>query len=162
MTDQNSTAKIKYSIRKATSSDAQALLDLIVAHAEYEKEDFRTEGKLEALKKCLDTSPAPFNSILIESDGEVRGYCNYMVQYDSWAMAPHMLLDALYLKPELRGSGIGMEIMNFIRDEALKAECKTVRWQTPVFNERGINFYKKLDTLSGTKMFFTWDICKQK
>lgn len=162
MKDQNFSTKKKYSMRPATPADAQILLDLIVAHADYEREDFPTEGKLDALKKCLELNPPPFNSMLIESDGEVRGYCNYMVQYDSWAMAPHMLLDALYLKPELRGGGIGMEIMNFLRDEALKAGCKTVRWQTPVFNERGINFYKKLDTLSGTKMFFTWDICKQK
>ena len=149
----------KHVIRKATPADAQVLLDLIIAHADYEKENFQSEGKLEALKKCLATTPQPFECILVECDGEVRGYCNYLVQYDSWACAPHMLLDALYLKPELRGQGVGMEIMNLVREAARAAECKTVRWQTPVFNEMGINFYKKLnDTISGTKMFFTWDI----
>ncbi|CAN5582163.1 GNAT family N-acetyltransferase [soil metagenome] len=148
----------KHAIRKATPADAPVLLDLIVAHADYEKENFPTEGKLEALKKCLATTPQPFECILVVTDGEVRGYCNYLVQYDSWACAPHMLLDALYLKPELRGQGIGMEIMNLVKEAAHAAECKTVRWQTPVFNEMGINFYKKLNTISGTKMFFTWDI----
>ncbi|HEY9734439.1 MAG TPA: GNAT family N-acetyltransferase [Drouetiella sp.] len=150
--------KGQYLIRKATPEDAQVLLDLIVAHAEYEREDFPTEGKLEAIKIALSATPQPFESILIESDGEVRGYCNYLVQYDTWALAPHMLLDALFLKPEMRGQGIGMEIMNFIRAQARQAGCKTVRWQTPVFNEMGINFYKKLNTVSGTKMFFTWDV----
>lgn len=158
MTETNQATAKKHSIRKATSADAQVLLDLIVAHADYEKEDFSTEGKLDALKKCLSTNPQPFECILVESDGEVRGYCNYLVQYDSWACAPHMLLDALYLKPELRGRGIGMEIMNLVRDAARAADCRTVRWQTPVFNEMGINFYKKLNTVSGTKMFFTWDV----
>ena len=149
---------MQHTIRKATPADAQILLELIVAHAEYEKETFPTEGKLEALKRCLASDPQPFECILVESDGEVRGYCNYLVQYDSWACAPHMLLDALYLKPELRGQGVGMEIMNLVRDAAKAADCKTVRWQTPVFNEMGINFYKKLNPISGTKMFFTWDV----
>lgn len=158
MKEQTSATTNKHSIRKATPADAQVLLDLIVAHADYEQEEFSTEGKLEVLKKCLESNPQPFESILVESDGEVRGYCNFMVQYDSWALAPHLLLDALYLKPEMRGQGIGMEIMNLLREEARKAGCKTVRWQTPVFNEMGINFYKKLNTLSGTKMFFTWDV----
>ncbi len=146
-------------IRKATAADASVLLELFIAHADYEKEEFQTEGKLEALKRCLSSNPQPFECILVEHDGEVRGYCNYLVQYDSWACAPHMLLDALYLKPELRGHGVGMEIMNIVKAAAKAAECKTVRWQTPVFNEMGINFYKKLNnTISGTKMFFTWDV----
>lgn len=146
-------------IRKATPADAPVLLELFIAHADYEKEVFETEGKLEALTACLSSSPQPFECILVEHDGEVRGYCNYLVQYDSWACAPHMLLDALYLKPELRGHGVGMEIMNIVKEAAKAAECKTVRWQTPVFNEMGINFYKKLsNTISGTKMFFTWEV----
>lgn len=148
-----------HSIRKATPADAQILLDLFVAHANYEKEEFATEGKLQAIEKCLSSNPQPFECIVVEHDGEVRGYCNYLVQYDSWACAPHMLLDALYLKPELRGHGVGMEIMNLVKEAAKAAECKTVRWQTPVFNEMGINFYKKLNnTISGTKMFFTWEV----
>jgi GNAT superfamily N-acetyltransferase len=114
-------ASNEHLIRKATPEDAQILLDLIVAHAEYEREDFPVEGKVEAIRNALSTSPQPFESILVESDGAVRGYCNYLVQYDTWAVAPHMLLDALFLQPELRGKGIGMEIMNFIRDEARKA-----------------------------------------
>lgn len=145
-------------IRKATVDDAEVLLDLIVEHVEYEREKYSTEGKLELLVRCLRTDPPPFQSLLIESDGAVLGYCNYLVQFDSWAMTPHLTLDALYLKPELRGKGIGMEIMSLLRAEAKSAHCTTVRWQTPVFNELGINFYKKLDTLSGTKMFFTWDV----
>lgn len=158
MNKQDARTQKKHLIRKATPEDARVLLDLIVAHAEYEREDFPVEGKEEAIRSALSTSPQPFESILVESDGAVRGYCNYLVQYDTWAVAPHMLLDALFLQPELRGKGIGMEIMNFIRDEARKAGCNTVRWQTPVFNEMGINFYKKLNTISGTKMFFTWDV----
>lgn len=159
MTEKNYATAKKHSIRKATPTDAPVLLDLFIAHAEYEQEDLQTEGKLEALQKCLSSNPQPFECILVESDGEVRGYCNYFVQYDSWACASHMLLDALYLKPELRGQGIGTEIMNIVKEAAQAAECKTVRWQTPVFNETGINFYKKLsNTISGTKMFFTWDV----
>jgi GNAT superfamily N-acetyltransferase len=149
---------MKHSIRKANLEDAQILLDLIVEHAAYERENFATDGKFEALKKCLESNPQPFECILIESEAEVKGYCNYLVQFDSWACAPHMLLDALYLKPELRGQGIGMEIMNIVKEKAKDAGCKTVRWQTPVFNELGINFYKKLNTVSGTKMFFTWNV----
>ncbi|HEY9677859.1 MAG TPA: GNAT family N-acetyltransferase [Drouetiella sp.] len=152
------TTSKNYLIRKATAGDAQVLLDLIVEHADYEKEVFPSEGKLEAIEDCLKRNPCPFNSLLVESEGAVRGYCNYFVQFDSWALAPHMLLDALYLRPELRGQGIGMEIMNIVKAEAKAADCKTVRWQTPVFNELGIKFYKKLNTQSGTKMFFTWDV----
>lgn len=156
---QNAVREKTHRIRKATPADAQVLLDLFIAHADYEKEVFETEGKLEAIERCLTSNPQPFECVLVELDGEVRGYCNYFVQYDSWACAPHMLLDALYLKPELRGQGVGMEIMNIVREAAQAAECKTVRWQTPVFNEMGINFYKKLNnTISGTKMFFTWNV----
>src|SRR6185437_7990902 len=84
-----------HSFRKATADDAQVLLDLIVEHAEYEHEVFSTEGKVEAIQKCLQADPPTFNCLLVEHDGKVDGYCNYFVQFDSWALAPHMLLDAL-------------------------------------------------------------------
>jgi GNAT superfamily N-acetyltransferase len=147
-----------HSIRKAIPDDAQVLLDLFIEHAAYEQEEFSIEGKLEALQNCLSSRLPPFECILVESDGEVKGYCNYIVQFDSWACASHMLLDALYLKPELRGKGIGIEIMNIVKEEAKASDCRMVCWRTPVFNELGINFYKKLHAVGTTKMFFTWDV----
>lgn len=147
-----------HTFRNATADDAQVLLDLIVEHADYERETFSRAGKVEALQKCLSANPPLFNCLLVEQDGKVGGYCNYFVQFDSWALTPHMLLDALYLRPELRGQGIGTEIMNMVKAEAQQSGCTSVRWQTPVFNEIGINFYKKLNTTSGSKMFFTWDV----
>jgi len=147
-----------YSIRPATAEDAAEMVELMAEHAVYERDVFERDGKVERVRDCLASAPPPFQSLVVESNGRLSGYCCYFFSFDSWTCRKHVVLDAMYLRPEARGVGVGVEIMERLRAAAVEAGCDSVRWQTPLFNELGIRFYERLRASSTTKMFFTWKV----
>ena len=55
----------------------------------------------------------------------------------------------------MRGLGLGEQLMNRIKCEARELGCNSVQWQTPVFNEGAIRFYKRIGAKSQSKERFT-------
>lgn len=139
-------------------ADAEAVLNLMIEHAAYEKEHFTTDGKLALLTEQLGSNKRKFDCLVVESGGSIKGYSTFFPVFDSWACADFLLLDALFLQPDLRGLGIGAAFMTLVRKRAKELDCNSVRWQTPVFNELGIAFYTKLKAVGTNKMFFHWDV----
>ncbi len=147
-----------YLIRNATVDDAEAVLGLMVEHAAYEKEAFTTDGKLAMLIEQLSSAQRKFECLVVEVNGSVQGYSTFFPVFDSWACADFLLLDALFLQPQLRGLGAGAAFMTLVKERARALNCATVRWQTPVFNELGIGFYTKIKADGTNKMFFHWNV----
>ena len=141
-------------IRLAVPSDAEALVQLIVEHAKFEKEAYSPDGKLEKIRMCLAAEDQPFTCLVVETADGVQGYCAFMSQYDSWYGEPHMSIDALFLREHLRGASIGKALMEKVKDEARRLGYSTVRLMTPSDNTGAIKFYEKLGGQSASKLWF--------
>ncbi len=53
-----------------------------------------------------------------------------------------------------RGYGIGVQIMDKIKEESQKMGCNLIQWQTPDFNTGAIRFYKRIGATSKFKERF--------
>lgn len=133
-------------------------MSLCQAHARYEQADFGASPKLGLLGQYLFAPDAPLTCLLVESEGEVWGYATLMKQFSTWDATFYIYLDCLFLREGLRGKGLGKQLMNIIKKYAQSLGCSQVQWQTPVFNERAIQFYQKLGAESKTKERYTWEI----
>ncbi|MFP4090114.1 MAG: GNAT family N-acetyltransferase [Cyclobacteriaceae bacterium] len=58
--------------------------------------------------------------------------------------APFLYLDCLYLEEDYRGWGIGEAMIKKLQVIAKEKACVNMQWQTPVFNQGAIRFYKKI------------------
>ena len=148
----------QHNIRLATPSDAERLVELIVEHAQFENEAYSPDGKLEKIRACLASVPAPFNCLVVDTENGVQGYCTYMSQYDSWYGEPHMSVDALFLRESLRGASIGKALMQRVKDEAQRLGYKSVRLITPSDNTSAIKFYERLGGEPASKLWFWFQL----
>lgn len=142
-------------IRLAKSEDLPQLIDLVAAHAAYEKwDDFRKEGKQAALEQLMFGAIPHIQCLVVEENGKLTGYTAFSKQYSMWEAMPYYYMDCLYLDSATRGKGIGAQLMLKIKEIAHNDGCNLIQWQTPSFNVRAINFYKRMGAVGKKKERF--------
>jgi GNAT superfamily N-acetyltransferase len=145
-----------YQIRDIREDEMDSLMELIAAHAAYEKADYTPEGnKKERLYEAIFNEPCRLKCWVVEYDGKISGFCSFTTDYSTWEAGYYLNMDCLYLNEEIRGFGIGAAIIKRLRHIAKENNCCSVQWHTPLWNLRGINFYNKTGASSGEKMRFT-------
>ncbi|WP_148639138.1 GNAT family N-acetyltransferase [Aquimarina longa] len=95
---------------------------------------------------------------MIEESKEIIGYTTFMKQFSTWDANFYIYLDCLFIKEKARGKGLGMFIMERVKEYAKSKNCKIIQWQTPDFNQKTINFYQKLGAVSKSKERFFWNV----
>ncbi len=149
---------MEYIIRPAALSDMAELMELIAAHADYERAAFSSEGKKQRLIRAIFESPVRLFCEVVEENKKLIGYVSYTYDYSTWQAAEYMYMDCLYLREEARGKGIGGKIMQKLQEIARRRGCVNIQWQTPEFNTPAIGFYKKTGASDLSKVRFTYTL----
>ncbi len=149
---------MKYTIRRARLEDLDRIVSLCADHAAYEKAAYSPAGKRAALQQHLFNNPEHMVCLVVVDSADLAvGYAFVTKDYSIWNAAHYAHMDCLYFDPPVRGAGIGKKIMEAIKLVAKEWGCSEVQWQTPVFNARGINFYRQLEnTEEKEKIRFFW------
>lgn len=143
-----------YHIREAEERDLAKLIELCQKHAAYEQAAFHPNGKAELLAKALFSETPKLFCFIIESRDEMAGYFTYTFDFSTWDAQLFLYLDCLYLEPEFRGMGIGEKVIEKLKLIAQEQNCVNIQWQTPIFNERAIKFYKRMGAVGKEKVRF--------
>jgi GNAT superfamily N-acetyltransferase len=144
-------------IRNAKKRDLEAIKTLIKAHAKFEKASALSDNNLNRLSNYIFNSKT-IKCLVVELNYEIVGYATFMKQFSTWDANYYIYLDCLYLNEKTRGKGIGKQIMEDIKTYAKSFNCPIIQWQTPSFNRKAIEFYKKLGAEYKTKERFYWKI----
>ena len=145
---------MNHKIRRAAPDDAVALVTLFAEHATFEKASFSEDDKSERLHTLLGNAESSFHCFVVEDGQGVQGYLTCFQQFSTWDMQPYLYLDCLFLREGLRGQGIGRHFMELLQELAQAESCSLIQWQTPVFNESAIRFYKREGAIGLEKMRF--------
>ena len=144
-------------IRFAQKEDIEQIIELCEALAEYEKANYSKFGKAELLSNYLFGQDEILSCLVAVEQSRVVGYATFMKQFSTWEAKHYLYLDCLFLKPAIRGKGIGKKMMMKIKEIAAQKKCSWIEWQTPNFNDKAINFYHKIGAKSKLKERFFWD-----
>lgn len=143
-------------IRKAQEGDIDQLIKLCALHAAYEKASYSYAGKGGKLFKHLFVDKT-VECLVVENQKELVGYATFLRQFSTWDADYYLYLDCLYLVEELRGQGVGTQLMDLIKSYAEEENCFQIQWHTPTFNKSAIAFYKKIGGVPKEKQRFFWD-----
>ena len=131
-------------IREAKVSDVQAIYDLIVELAIYEKEPDAVVASVEDIKENLfGTNPVAYCHVA-EVDGQVVGIAIWFLNYSTWLGKAGLYLEDLFVKPEFRGSGLGLSLMKTLAQVCVDRGYERFQWWVLDWNEPSINFYKSI------------------
>jgi GNAT superfamily N-acetyltransferase len=134
-------------LREAEAGDAETVLGLIDALADYEQLD-RPDAK--ARERLFDDAfvrtPPRFWVYLIEDTQNAQdavGYVIVLETYSSFLAKPTLYIEDLFVRPEARSLGAGSSTFRFLAEEALRRGCGRMEWVCLNWNELAISFYER-------------------
>jgi GNAT superfamily N-acetyltransferase len=135
-------------LRPATGDDVPAILDLIRGIAEYERLSHEVEAT-EALLRRHGFGPRPiFEAVLAELGGRAVGFALYFFTFSTFKARPTLYLEDLFVRPEMRGRGIGRRLLARLARIAVDRECGRMEWSVLDWNSPARDFYFKLGAVA--------------
>src|SRR5215467_467390 len=93
-------------IRKTTTSDVNAILNLIKELATYEKAPLEVSATEESMMKDGFSAHSIYESLVAETDGKIVGAAIFYVGYSTWK-GKMVYLDDIIVTESMRRKGIG-------------------------------------------------------
>ena len=132
-----------FKLRYAGESDTALILDFIKELAIYEKMLDQVVATEEGLRDSLFCKKAA-EVIIGEYEGKPVGFALFFHNFSTFLGQAGLYLEDLYVKPEMRGKGMGKIMLAFLAGLALERNCGRLEWWVLDWNEPSISFYKKL------------------
>jgi GNAT superfamily N-acetyltransferase len=133
----------KFKLRFAVIEDVPLILNFIKQLADYENMLDDVSATEEGLKESLFQRMAA-EVIIGEYEGNPVGFALFFHNYSTFLGKPGIYLEDLYVKPEMRGKGIGGIMLSFLAKLAVERNCGRLEWACLDWNEPSIKFYKNL------------------
>jgi GNAT superfamily N-acetyltransferase len=145
MTSQTRVSEL--TIRKALPEDISLILSFIRDLAEYEKLLQEVIATEETLQGSLFGERKVAEVILGEIDGEPVGFALYFHNYSTFLAQQGIYIEDLFVKPHMRGLGIGKAMFAYIARIAKERGCGRLDWWVLGWNEPAIKFYQSLGSV---------------
>lgn len=131
-------------IRAAQPADVQAIVGLIHDLAVYEKLPELCHITPDQLHDALfGSQPALFGHVAV-TEGQVVGYELHFLNFSTWEGVHGIYLEDLYVRPELRGAGMGRALLTNLAQIAVRNGYARVEWSVLDWNTPSIDFYRSL------------------
>jgi GNAT superfamily N-acetyltransferase len=144
------------SIRRARSDEVGLVLALVRELADYEKllhEVVATEAQI--AQALFGKDPRLFCDIA-EWNGEPAGFAAWFVNFSTFAGRHGIYLEDLFVRPHLRGKGIGKALLVHLAKECVANDWSQLQWAVLDWNAPSIAFYKSL----GAVMMDEWTLAR--
>lgn len=141
-------------IREATSDDTNIILELIKELAEYEKLSSEVKVNEKTLRNSLFGQKKYAEVLIAEYKNETAGQALFFHNFSTFVGKPGVYLEDLYVRPHLRGKGIGKALLLEVIRIAKERDCGRVEWCVLDWNKPAIEFYESL----GANYMEGWEI----
>jgi GNAT superfamily N-acetyltransferase len=131
-------------IEPATESDVPAILEMIRGLAEYEKLTHLFTATEIRLRETLFGVKPSAEVLLAYYEQECAGIALFFPNYSSFLAQPGIYLEDLFVKPHLRGKGVGVALLARVAAIATQRDYGRLEWGVLDWNQPSIEFYKKL------------------
>lgn len=135
-----------FKLRFAEVGDVPLILTFIRELASYENLLDQVAATEEGLRESLFERKAA-EVIIGEYKGEPVGFALFFHNFSTFVGKQGIYLEDLYVKPEMRGKGIGKIILSFLGKLAVERNCGRLEWWCLDWNEPSIQFYKSIGAI---------------
>ncbi|WP_326565928.1 GNAT family N-acetyltransferase [Amycolatopsis rhabdoformis] len=133
-------------VRRIRPEDVDAVVELVYALAEFERMPEECHLKAPQLHKALfGPAPALFGHVA-EVDGQVAGFTLWFLSFSTWRGVHGIYLEDLYVRQELRGSGLGKALLAALAAECVEQGYERLEWAVLNWNP-AVGFYRALGAL---------------
>ena len=143
------------SIEKAGPEDVPLILSFVRELAEYERSLDRVVATEENLRDAMFGARAVAEAVVARLGGEPGGVALFFHNFSTWTCLHGLYLEHLYVRPHLRGRGVGRALLAHLARVARERGCARFEWAVLDWNEPAIRFYEHLGAraMSGWKIY---------
>ena len=135
-------------IRPATPADLPVILDFIQQLAAYEHLAHACVATQADLAETL-FGPRPYaETLLAEADGLPVGLALFFHNYSTFRARPGLYLEDLFVRPEHRGTGVGIALLRAVAREATRRGAGRLDWVVLDWNRPAVDFYRRLGAVT--------------
>ena len=131
-------------IDRATAADVPLILAFIRELADYERLSDQVSATESALTQTLFGEHPAAEVLIARDDGKPAGFALFFANYSTFLAKPGIYLEDLYVRPALRGKGIGKALLTRIAALAVARGCGRFEWSVLDWNQPAIGFYQRL------------------
>src|SRR3989475_1870436 len=131
-------------IRNATEADVPLILQFIRDLAIYEKLEHKVIATESGLRQSHFGNPRFAEVIFASVDAVEAGFALFFHNYSTFLGQPGIYLEDLFVKPEMRGRGIGKSLLTHLARLARERGCGRIEWAVLDWNKPSIDFYKSI------------------
>lgn len=133
-----------FEIKPATINDAQTIVDLIKAIAEYEKLSDQVQATPETIIEYLFSHKSYAECIIAFEKNEPIGFALFFHNFSTFVSKPGIYLEDLFVLESHRGKGYGKKLLIQVIALAKQRNCGRVDWSVLNWNKPAIDFYESL------------------
>ncbi|MFM0051295.1 GNAT family N-acetyltransferase [Caballeronia grimmiae] len=112
--------------------------------AEFEKLTHLFVATESSLHDALFGARPAAEALVAEQAGEVVGYALFFHNFSTFLAKRGLYLEDLYVRPALRGSGLGTKLLKKLAALAVERQCGRFEWSVLDWNQNAIDFYEKM------------------
>lgn len=132
-----------FKLRFAEINDVSLILEFIRELADYEKMLHEVVATEEVLKETLFERKMA-EVIIGEYKNKPVAFALFFHNFSTFLGRPGIYLEDLYVKPEMRGKGIGKIMLSFLAKLVVERKCGRLEWWCLDWNDPSIEFYKQI------------------
>lgn len=131
-------------LRPARPGDEPAILALIQALADYEREADAVENTEAMLTATLFGDEPRVFAHVVERDGAIVGIAVWFLTYSTWTGTHGIWLEDLVVDEAQRGRGYGRALMTALAAVCVERGYRRFEWTVLDWNEPSIGFYRSI------------------
>ncbi|MCE1116658.1 MULTISPECIES: GNAT family N-acetyltransferase [Pseudomonas] len=139
-------------LRPVGAADHAAWLPLWQAYLRFYETELPEAVSVSTWQRLLDSNE-PTHSALAWVDGKAVGMVNFIYHRSNWSIEPSCYLQDLYVDSQVRGLGIGRQLIEHVYATAKADGCAKVHWLTHETNATAISLYEQVAERPGFIQF---------
>ena len=144
-------------IEVVSKRNINEVLPLIKQYQEFYKATEISDSKNKVFfSQFGETSPSGCQFVF-RHNSKVVGFATVYFTYTSTLISKVAVLNDLYTLPEIRGKGVGKQLIEHCKSFAKENSCVRLQWVTAPDNEQAQKLYDSLNTGKSTWHFYTYN-----
>jgi GNAT superfamily N-acetyltransferase len=133
-----------FRIERTGPQDIPLILSLIKELAEYERLSESVTATEELLREALFGEHPRAEAVLGYYEDAPVSFALFFHNFSTFIGRPGLYLEDLYVRPAMRGRGLGRAMLVYLAQVARERRCGRMEWAVLDWNEPAIKFYKSL------------------
>ena len=144
MTHKGEESRLVLTTRIASEADLESLVRLAVALRDQLERPVPLEAEFRASIAVLLNDASTEFFLAWDAQKGAIGYVQARYRYSAWISALEVELEDVFVAPEARHRGVGLQLVQFAIDRAIGRNCRSMGLNTNERNEGALTLYRRL------------------